>query len=99
MIIEVSSEQSRSQYYMQSAVAAAAPAAAALCVAILLLLLRQQCCCFLLLVVIVCRMANFVAGSLSLIPVFSFSLLKRDFFNALAVLCRIYGLDLRIHPR
>ena len=77
MMIEVSSEQSRSQLYIQSAAAAAA-AAAALCVAILLLLLQQQCCCFLLLFVIVCRMAKFVAGSLNLIPVFSFSSFKRD---------------------
>ena len=62
-----------------------------LCVAILLLLLQQQ-----LLFVIVCRMPNFFAGSLNLIPVFSFSSFERDLFlmHPLAVLCRIYGLDL-----
>ena len=62
-MIEVSSEQSRSQFYIYIY-------AAALCVAILLLLLQQQCCCFLLLVVIVCQMAKFGDGSLNLIPVF-----------------------------
>ena len=60
---------------MQSAAAAAA---ATLCVAILLLLLQQQCCCSLLLFGIVCRIAGFVAGSLDLILVFSFSF-KRHF--------------------
>ena len=73
---EVSSEHSSSQLYMH----AAAAAADALCVA-MLLLLQQQCCCLLLLFVIVCRMANFVAGSLNLIPVFSFSLFKRALFS------------------
>ena len=60
---------------------AAAAAAAALCVTIiLLLLLHQQCCCFLLLFVIVCRLDKFVAGSLNLIPVFSFPSFKLDLF-------------------
>ena len=52
-----------------------------LSVAILLLLLlqqQQQCCCFLLLFIIACRMTKSVAGSLNLIPVFSFSSFKRD---------------------
>ena len=53
---------------------------AALSVAIRLLLLQQQCCCFPLLFVIVCLMANFVAGSLNLTPVFYFSSFKRDLF-------------------
>ena len=52
-------------------------AAAAAARVALLLLLKQQCCYFLLLFVIVCRMANFVAGSLNMIPVFSFSSIKR----------------------
>ena len=56
----------------------AAAVAAVLCVAILVLLLLQQCCCFLLLFVIVCRMANFVADSLNLIPVSSFSSFQHD---------------------
>ena len=61
--------------------AAAAVAAAASCVAnLLLLLLPQQCCCFLLLFVVVQRIVKFVAGSLNLIPVFSFSSFKRDIF-------------------
>ena len=65
-MIEVSSEQSRSQFIcIQSAAAAAAAAAAALCVTIM-------CCCFLMLCVILCRMAKIVAGSSNLIPVFSF---------------------------
>ena len=52
-----------------------------LCVAIVVLLLQQQCRCFLLLLVIVCRMAKFGAGSSkNLIPVFSSSSFKRDFF-------------------
>ena len=63
---------------IQSAAAAAAAGAAALSVAILLLLLQQQCCCFLLLFVIVCRGDKFVAGTLNLISVLSFSSLKRD---------------------
>ena len=102
MMIEVSSEQSRSQFYMQTwyieSSAAAAAAAAAVCVAILLLLLQQQCCCFLLLFVIVCRMTFSFAASLNLIPVFSFPSFKRDLFlmYPLAVLCRIYSLDLPI---
>ena len=49
-----------------------------LCVAILLLLLQQQCCRLLLLFVIVCRVANFVAGSLKLMSLFYFSSSKRD---------------------
>ena len=95
MMIEVSSEQSRSQLYICIQSAAAAAAAAALCVAILLSLLQQRCCCFLLLFVIVCWIAKFGAGSLNLIPVFSFSSFKRDLFlmYTLAVLCRIHGLD------
>ena len=66
-----------------------------LCVATLLLL-QLQCCCLLLPFVIVCQMANFVAGSFILIPVFSFSSFKRIFnlMYPLAVLCRSYGLDL-----
>ena len=57
----------------------------------MLFLLKQQCCCFLLLLllfVIVYRMAKFGAGSLNLIPVFSFSSFRRDLFLAypLAVL-------------
>ena len=51
-----------------------------LCVAMLLLRLQQQCRSFLLLFVIVCRMAKIVAGSLNLIPAFSFSAFKRDCF-------------------
>ena len=71
--VPVSSEQSRSQFMcIKSA------AAALLCVAILLLLLQLQCYCILLLFVIVCRIAKFVAGSLNLIPVFSFPSFKRD---------------------
>ena len=58
--------------------AAAVAAAAALCVAILLLFLR--CCCFLLLFVVVCRMANFFAGSLNLIPAFFILLIQTRFF-------------------
>ena len=57
---------------------ATAGVAAALCVAILLLLPQQQFCCFLLLFVIVCRGDKFVAGTLNLISVLSFSSLKRD---------------------
>ena len=57
---------------------AAAGAVAALCVAILLLLPQHQFCCFLLLFVIVCRGDKIVAGTLNLIPVLSFSSLKRD---------------------
>ena len=47
-------------------------------------------------IVIVCRMAKFGAGSLNLIPVFSFPPFKRNLFlmYSLAVPCRIYGLDL-----
>ena len=41
--------------------------------------MHKECCCFLLLFVIVCRMAKFVAGSLNLMPVFSFSSSKSDF--------------------
>ena len=46
--------------------------------------------------VIVCRMGKFDAGSLNLTPVYSFSSLKRNLFlmYPLAVLCRIYGIDL-----
>ena len=61
-----------------------------------MLLLQQQRCRFRLLFVIVRRMAKFVAGSLDLIPVFSFSSFKRDLF----IVCtpwqyyRICGLDL-----
>ena len=98
MVIEVSSEQSNSVLYVcirsattVAVAAAAAAAAAALCVALLpLLLQKQQCCCFLLLFVIVCLMAMFVAGTLNLIPVFSFSI-KRDFFLmcSLAVLSHL----------
>ena len=36
------------------------------------------CCCFLLPFVMVCRMSKFGAGSLNLIPVFSFSSFKSD---------------------
>ena len=58
--------------------------------------MHTGCCCFLLLFVIVCRMTKFLTGSLNLIPVFSFSSFKRDLFLMcpLAVLRRIYGLDL-----
>ena len=55
------------------------------------------CCCLLLLFVIVCRMTKFAAGSLNLIPVFSFSSFKHDVFlmYRLAVLWRrIHGLEL-----
>ena len=40
--------------------------------------------------------SKFVAGSLHLIPAFSFSSFKRDLFlmYRLAVLCRMYGLSL-----
>ena len=53
----------------------------------------------LLLSVIMCRMTKFVAGSLNLISLFSFSSFKHDLFlmRPLAVLlCRIFGLDLPI---
>ena len=65
----------------------------------MLFLLKQQCCCFLLLLllfVIVYRMAKFGAGSLNLILAFSSSSLKRNLFlmYPVAVLCRLYGLDL-----
>ena len=83
-LIEVSSEQWRSQFISirspAAVAAAAAAAAAALCVLlILLLLLQQQCCCFLLLFVIV-SMAKFIADSLELMPAFSVSSFKCDFF-------------------
>ena len=61
MMIEVSSEQSRSHFNMHTECC-------------------DCCCCVLLPFVIVCWMAEFVAGSLSLIPVFSFSSFIRDLF-------------------
>ena len=61
-------------------------------VAILLLLLQ------LLLFVVVCRMALFVAGSLNLIPVFYFCSKTNYFEHSPWRYCRIYGLDLPIHP-
>ena len=79
-MIEVSSEQSRSRARYIYTHRVLLPLLLLLCIAILLLLpLQQQCCCFLLLLVIVCRIAKFGAGSLNLIPVFSFSSFKRDF--------------------
>ena len=102
MVIEMSPEQSRSQFYMHSAAAAAAAAAAALCVDILLLLLQRQCCCLLLLFVVVCRMARFVAGSLHLIPVFPFSSFKRDLtFDGTPwqYYCVAFTASICLHPR
>ena len=72
--------------------------AAALCVAILLLLLLQ----LVLLFVIVRRMAKLVAGSLNLIPVFYFSLFKRDVcvMHPLAVLRVAFTASIcYVHPR
>ena len=77
MMIEVSSEQSRSIFRL--IVLLPLLLLLLLCVAISLLLLQQQqCCCYLLLLVVVCRIAKFVAGSLNLIPLLSLSSLKRN---------------------
>ena len=109
-MIEVSSEQSRSQfiyiyilYFEVYAYRVLLPLLLLLllCVAILLLLLRQQCCCFLPLFVIVCRIAKFVAGSLHLIQVFSFSSSSTTIFSCIplgsTLLRRICGLDLCLY--
>ena len=70
MMIEVSSEQSRSQFYMRTECCNHCAAAAALLL----------CCCLLLLFAIVCRMAKCVAGLLNLVPAFYFSSFNRDLF-------------------
>ena len=85
-MIEVSSEQSISQYYMYTECCCRCRCCCccwcccSVCVPILLLQLQQQCCCFLLRFVIVCRMAKIVAGPLNLLPMLSFSSFKRDLF-------------------
>ena len=106
-LIEVSSEQWRSQFISirspAAVAAAAAAAAAALCVLlILLLLLQQQCCCFLLLFVIV-SMAKFIADSLELMPAFSVSSFKCDFFfkqkTAYEIMPSLVGSEMCIRDR
>ena len=73
------------------------------CYVYCLLLLRQhQCRCLLPLFVIVCRMAKFVAGSLNLIPVFSFSsLITRFVFDVplASTVCVAFAVSICLHPR
>ena len=85
MMIAVSSEQSRSQFYMRTECCRC----------------RCCCCCccclLLLLFVIVCWKAKFDAGSLNLIPVFLCLCWNEIYFwmHPLVVLLgRVYGLDL-----
>ena len=93
-MIEVSSEQSISQFCMDTECCCRCCCCSVMlyCCCCCNSSAASSCCLF----AILCRVAKFVAGSLNLVPVFSSSSFKRDvfFMYPLAVLCRIYGLDL-----
>ena len=104
-MIEVSSEQSRSQCYMHAYCNAAAASAAALVSLYCCCCCSSSAgasCCFLPLFVTMCRMVKVVAGSLNLISVF-FSSFKRGLFVMVPLGstadCVAFTASICLHPR